>query len=61
GQLIHDLKNHSPRSVTGANVKPPTISTLPFLTQITEEDLTSASTSVTSFHLPNSQGRRSNQ
>ena len=33
-------------------------STLPFLSQIAEEDLTSASTSVTSFHLPNSIARR---
>lgn len=35
-------------------------STLPFLSQIAEEDLTSASTSVTSFHLPNSVVRRNN-
>ena len=33
-------------------------SALPFLSQIAEEDLTSASTSVTSFHLPNSIARR---
>jgi hypothetical protein len=33
-------------------------SNLPFLTQIAEEDLTSASTSVTSFHLPTSLTRR---
>lgn len=36
-------------------------STLPFLSQIAEEDLTSASTSVTSFHLPNSIARRNHQ
>ncbi|CAF0771846.1 unnamed protein product [Rotaria sordida] len=57
GQLIQDLKNHSPRSVTGINGKP---SALPFLSQIAEEDLTSASTSVTSFHLPNNVNRRNN-
>ncbi|CAF4946702.1 unnamed protein product, partial [Rotaria magnacalcarata] len=35
--------------------------TLPFLSQIAEEDLTSASTSVTSFHLPtNVSSRRPN-
>lgn len=33
---------------------------LPFLSQIAEEELTSASTSVTSFHLPNSVARRTN-
>ncbi|CAF2836546.1 unnamed protein product [Rotaria sp. Silwood2] len=60
GQLIQDLKNHSPRSIAGANGKPSTTSTLPFLSQIAEEDLTSASTSVTSFHLPNNANRRNN-
>ena len=55
---------HSPRSVGGAAAGPatggknPIPSTLPFLSQIAEEDLTSASTSVTSFHLPNSIVRR---
>jgi hypothetical protein len=38
----------------------PSTTTLPFLSQIAEEDLTSASTSVTSFHLPNSVVRRTN-
>ena len=38
--------------------KPSNATTLPFLSQIAEEDLTSASTSVTSFHLPNSVARR---
>ncbi|CAF4137460.1 unnamed protein product [Rotaria sp. Silwood2] len=62
GQLIHDLKIHSPRSVNGGNnsnkLSVPT--TLPFLSQIAEEDLTSASTSVTSFHLPSNVSRRNN-
>ena len=57
---------HSPRSTTGpgggggggAVSKSSIPSTLPFLSQIAEEDLTSASTSVTSFHLPNSIARR---
>lgn len=35
-------------------------STLPFLSQIAEEDLTSASTSVTSFHIPTNVSRRTN-
>lgn len=72
GQLIQDLKSnfdylndfplnrlslgHSPRPAPGG--KSSTI--LPFLSQIAEEDLTSASTSVTSFHLPNSVVRRTN-
>ncbi len=48
---------HSPRSLTaGGKVVGP--STLPFLSQIAEEDLTSASTSVTSFHLPSNGSRR---
>jgi len=64
GQLIHDLKTHSPRSLNGGGGttggKSSIPSTLPFLSQIAEEDLTSASTSVTSFHLPNSVVRRNN-
>ncbi|CAF5160191.1 unnamed protein product, partial [Rotaria magnacalcarata] len=63
GQLMHDLKVHSPHSINGSNnsnkLTVPT--TLPFLSQIAEEDLTSASTSVTSFHLPtNVSSRRPN-
>ncbi|UJR33083.1 hypothetical protein I4U23_020542 [Adineta vaga] len=54
GLLIQDLKTHSLRTIAGANGK----STLPFLSQIAEEDLTSASTSVTSFHLPSNNSRR---
>lgn len=46
---------HSPRTVPGGKAVG-----LPFLSQIAEEDLTSASTSVTSFHLPNSVARRPN-
>lgn len=57
--MIHDLKTHSPRTNPGS--KPSLSTTLPFLSQIAEEDLTSASTSVTSFHLPNSIVRRNNQ
>lgn len=50
---------HSPRSVGGnGGGKTSVPATLPFLSQIAEEDLTSASTSVTSFHLPNSVVRR---
>ncbi|CAF4715190.1 unnamed protein product, partial [Rotaria magnacalcarata] len=54
---------HSPHSINGSNnsnkLTVPT--TLPFLSQIAEEDLTSASTSVTSFHLPtNVSSRRPN-
>ncbi|CAF0876622.1 unnamed protein product [Rotaria sordida] len=62
GQLIHDLKIHSPHSITGGinsnKLSIPT--TLPILSQIAEEDLTSASTSVTSFHLPTNVSRRNN-
>ncbi|CAF0893479.1 unnamed protein product [Adineta ricciae] len=54
GLLLHDLKTHAVRTATGANGK----STLPFLSQIAEEDLTSASTSVTSFHLSSNNSRR---
>ncbi|CAF0893195.1 unnamed protein product [Adineta ricciae] len=54
GLLLHDLKTHAVRTTTGANGK----STLPFLSQIAEEDLTSASTSVTSFHLSSNNSRR---
>ncbi|UJR14088.1 hypothetical protein I4U23_001084 [Adineta vaga] len=59
GQLIHDLKSYSPRLVAGnsTNGKPSTSASFPFLSQIAEEDLTSASTSVTSFHLPNNGSR----
>ncbi|CAF3504051.1 unnamed protein product [Rotaria sp. Silwood1] len=62
GQLIHDLKIHSPRSVTGGtnSNKLSIPATLPFLSQIAEEDLTSASTSVTSFHLSSNVSRRNN-
>ncbi|CAF1497107.1 unnamed protein product [Adineta steineri] len=62
GQLIQDLKSYSPRLVA-ANYnggKPSGSATFPFLSQIAEEDLTSASTSVTSFHLPNANSRRFN-
>ncbi|CAF0971218.1 unnamed protein product [Adineta ricciae] len=60
GQLIHDLKSYSPRLVAGNSTggKPSTSASFPFLSQIAEEDLTSASTSVTSFHLPNNGSRR---
>jgi hypothetical protein len=61
--LFYSLYNqislvHSPRSTTssgggGGNGKLSVPTTLPFLSQIAEEDLTSASTSVTSFHLSN--------
>ena len=74
GQLIHDLKSrshsasgaglyrslssdHSPRSTNGAGGGNNKLS-VPILSQIAEEDLTSASTSVASFHLPNSVARR---
>ena len=44
--------------MNGSNGKPSNSLALPFLSQIAEEDLTSASTSVTSFHLSNNGGRR---
>jgi hypothetical protein len=44
--------------MNGSNGKTSNSLTLPFLSQIAEEDLTSASTSVTSFHLTNNGGRR---
>ncbi|CAF0766429.1 unnamed protein product [Adineta steineri] len=54
GQLMHDLKTYSLRSIAGGNNK----LSLPFLSQIAEEDLTSSSTSVTSFHIPTNGSRR---
>ena len=71
GQLLQDLKSkidsrhrllsyrapsgHSPRSMAGVgNGKLP----IPLLSQIAEEDLTSASTSVASFHLSTNAARR---
>jgi hypothetical protein len=47
--------------MNGGNGKSSNQSTLPFLSQIAEEDLTSASTSVTSFHLSNNNNSRRNQ
>jgi hypothetical protein len=41
----------------GGNGKSSNSSTLPFLSQIAEEDLTSGSTSVASFHIPNPNSR----
>ncbi|CAF0886482.1 unnamed protein product [Didymodactylos carnosus] len=56
GQLMKDLAAHSPRTLTKMGLS---VSQLPILSQIAEEDLTSASTSVTSFHLiPNNQRTR---
>jgi hypothetical protein len=54
---------YSPRLTAGSSNggKPSISTTLPFLSQIAEEDLTSASTSVTSFHLPTNASRRYNQ
>lgn len=49
---------HSPRSMNGSNGKSSNALNLPFLSQIAEEDLTSASTSVTSFHLATNTSRR---
>ena len=49
---------HSPHLLISVGGKTSLTSTLPFLSQIAEEDLTSASTSVTSFHLPNNASRR---
>ena len=54
------ILGHSPRSFNVANGKSTNLSTLPFLTQIAEEELTSASTSVASFHLPTNQNSRRN-
>jgi hypothetical protein len=55
----HIFLAHSPRPLGGNNANGGNgKSTLPFLSQIAEEDLTSASTSVTSFHLPNHVSRR---
>ena len=49
---------HSPRSAA-TGVKSTAPATLPFLSQIAEEDITSGSASVASFYVPNSIARRS--
>ncbi len=56
--LIKFSLGHSPRLMNGGNGKLSVPSTLPFLSQIAEEDLTSASTSVISFHLSTNNARR---
>ena len=56
--MLHSIRlAHSPRSTT-AGVKTAALGTLPFLSQIAEEDITSGSTSVASFYVPNSIARR---
>jgi hypothetical protein len=55
--LMDYLSGHSPRLFNGNNRNG--ILSNVYLSQIAEEDLTSASTSVTSFHLPNHAGQQS--